>query len=297
MLKHEPVLLNEVIKALNIKKDQTYLDLTIGGAGHSAAILKALNHTGFLYAFDQDEFAINIAKKNLINFSNYQIFHANFKDVKTVLEKQNVFQVNGIILDLGMSSFQIDDSSRGFSYMREGPLDMRMDTNSALTAATVLNTYSHSQLTKIFKTYGQEPNSYQIAKKIIAARPLKTTFDLVKITDFFPSKGHSAKKVFQALRIYINQELTYLTETLPVLASLLKKDGVLAIITFHSLEDRIVKHYFKSLCEETIIKGVPTLPKKMPFRYYFKKAIKPSENEIKQNPRAQSAILRVIIKN
>ncbi len=296
-MKHKPVLLDEVLTALNIKENGIYLDLTLGGGGHSFEILKQLNHSGFLFAFDQDLVAIKQANTKLKDFKNYKIFHTNFKFVTKYLNSENISEVDGILLDLGMSSFQIDDSQRGFSYMREGPLDMRMNTSNPLTVKAILNTYSLEQLTTIFKNYGQEPNSYKIAQQIIKNRPLSTTTDLVKITDLFPSKGHSAKRVFQALRIYLNDELTALKEVLPQAFSLLKQDGVLAIISFHSLEDKIVKEFFKEKVEERVIKGLPTLPEKMPMRYYRKKRIKPSATEIEKNPRASSAILRVALKN
>lgn len=296
-MEHKPVLLNEVIDSLNIKEHGIYVDLTLGGAGHSKEILKKLNHTGFLFAFDQDEQAVNIAGKNLKDYSNYKIFNTNFKNMKSVLMQENISKVDGVLIDLGMSSFQIDDHSRGFSYMHNGPLDMRMDKNNTLTAKDIINNYTVEKLEHIFRVYGQEKNSYKIAKEIVKRRPLSTTFDLVNVTDLFFSKGHSAKKVFQALRIYINNEITVLEQTLPDVISLLKKDGVIAIISFHSLEDTIVKNYFKELAEEKVIKGLPTLPKQMPMRYGKKKSYKPTNKEISNNSRARSAILRVLIKN
>lgn len=296
-MKHKPVLLNEAIESLNIKPTGIYVDLTLGGAGHSLEILKRLDTNGFLYAFDQDQFAIDIAQQKLKLFNNHKIFKSNFKYMKTILNKNNVYKVDGVLLDLGMSSFQIDDSSRGFSYMHDGPLDMRMDKDTTLTAKDIVNTFTVSELTEIFKIYGEEKNSYKIAQEIINKRPLNTTFDLVKITDLFPSKGHSAKKVFQALRIYLNQEIQALKETLPQIISMLNKDGVIAVISFHSLEDKIVKNYFKELAEEKIIKGLPALPKQMPMRYGKKKSYKPTKEEININKRAASAILRVLIKN
>ncbi len=294
---HKPVLLNEVIEQLNIKPNGIYVDLTLGGAGHSFEILKRLNEKGKLIAFDQDQYAIEVAKEKLKDFSNVTIFHANFKDLKEKLTSIGITKVDGVLMDLGMSSFQIDDPSRGFSYMQDGPLDMRMSLDSPLTAYEILNTYSKEQLIHIFRTYGQEPNSVKIANEIIKNRPLKTTFDLVRITDLMRVKGHSAKRVFQALRIYINSELVVLENVLPVALSLLNKDGVLAAITFHSLEDRIVKNFIKEHAEEKVIKGLPAMPKEMPLRYAFKKFIKPTQQEILKNPRAKSALLRVAVKN
>ncbi len=294
-MKHTTVLLDETIEALNIKKDGIYVDLTLGLGGHSEVVLKKLSG-GFLYAFDQDLNAINLAKERLSKYKNVKIFHDNFKNVKKVLNGEGIYEVDGIIMDLGMSSYQIDDLERGFSYLHDAPLDMRMDDTKELTAEVVLNTYSKEQLETIFKLYGEEPNSAKIAAEIVNSRPLKTSYDLVKITDKYKlRKGHSAKRIFQALRIYINNEINVLKMTLPDALSMLRKDGVIAVITFHSLEDKIVKETFKTLCEEPYLK-VPTLPKEMPFRYY-KKKITPSKDEINNNPRSKSAILRAIIKN
>lgn len=294
-MKHTTVLLDETIEALNIKKDGIYVDLTLGLGGHSEVVLKKLSG-GFLYTFDQDLNAINLAKERLSKYKNVKIFHDNFKNVKKVLNDEGIYEVDGIIMDLGMSSYQIDDLERGFSYLHDAPLDMRMDDTKELTAEVVLNTYSKEQLETIFKLYGEEPNSAKIAAEIVNSRPLKTSYDLVKITDKYKlRKGHSAKRIFQALRIYINNEINVLKMTLPDALSMLRKDGVIAVITFHSLEDKIVKETFKTLCEEPYLK-VPTLPKEMPFRYY-KKKITPSKDEINNNPRSKSAILRAIIKN
>ncbi len=295
---HIPVLLNEVIESLNIKPGGIYVDLTLGGGGHSLEVLKKLNHTGFLIAFDQDLEAIKYATNRLKDYDNKIIIHSNFKDAKKHLLDLGYDKVDGIFMDLGMSSFQIDDNERGFSYMEDGPLDMRMNQSNPLTAEELLNTYSLEDLNHILKVYGEESKSYLIAKKIIQNRPLKTTFDLVKITDQYKTgKGHSGKRVFQALRIYLNDEIHVLESVLPDCLSLLNKDGVLSVLTFHSLEDRIVKHFIKDHVEETFIKGVPSLPKQMPLRYYNKKPILPSELENKLNPRAKSAKLRAAIKN
>lgn len=294
-MKHTTVLLNETIESLSIKKDGIYVDLTLGLGGHSEAILNQLEG-GFLYAFDQDENAITYAKKRLSSFSNLKIIHANFKDMKALLKDEGIDKVDGIIMDLGMSSYQIDDLKRGFSYLHDAPLDMRMNQRLELTAEKVLNTYDVKQLEQIFRLYGEEPNSYKIAQDIVKNRPLKTSNDLVEITDKYKKrKGHSAKRVFQALRIYINDEINVLESVLPDALSMLNKEGVLAVITFHSLEDRLVKETFKELCEEPFL-NVPTLPKEMPFKYYRKK-ITPSIDELNHNPRSKSAILRAVIKN
>lgn len=294
---HIPVLLTETIKALNIKKNGIYLDLTIGLGGHSKAILKELNGSGFLYGFDQDQEAINKAKENLKDYHNFKIIKANFKDFKANLKKEGIEKVDGILIDLGVSSLQIDNSQRGFSYMVDGPLDMRMDRDNPLTAESILNSYSEAQLINILKEYGEIYYAKPLVTEIIKKRPLKTSFDLVKITDKFKvRKGHSAKQVFQALRIYLNDELTVLKLMLDDALEVLNQGGRIACLTFHSLEDKIVKDKFKVVTEEKIIKGLPTLPKEMPFKYY-KKKILPSIKEVKSNPRSKSAILRAIIKN
>ncbi len=294
---HIPVLLTETIKALNIKKNGIYLDLTIGLGGHSKAILKELNGSGFLYGFDQDQEAINKAKENLKDYHNFKIIKANFKDFKANLKKEGIEKVDGILIDLGVSSLQIDNSQRGFSYMVDGPLDMRMDRDNPLTAESILNSYSEAQLVNILKEYGEIYYAKPLVTEIIKKRPLKTSFDLVKITDKFKvRKGHSAKQVFQALRIYLNDELTVLKLMLDDALEVLNQGGRIACLTFHSLEDKIVKDKFKAVTEEKIIKGLPTLPKEMPFKYY-KKKILPSIKEVKSNPRSKSAILRAIIKN
>lgn len=294
---HIPVLLTETIKALNIKKNGIYLDLTIGLGGHSKAILKELNGSGFLYGFDQDQEAIKKAKENLKDYHNFKIIKANFKDFKANLKKEGIEKVDGILIDLGVSSLQIDNSQRGFSYMVDGPLDMRMDRDNPLTAESILNSYSEAQLVNILKEYGEIYYAKPLVTEIIKKRPLKTSFDLVKITDKFKvRKGHSAKQVFQALRIYLNDELTVLKLMLDDALEVLNQGGRIACLTFHSLEDKIVKDKFKVVTEEKIIKGLPTLPKEMPFKYY-KKKILPSIKEVKSNPRSKSAILRAIIKN
>ncbi len=294
---HKSVLLDETIEALEIKNNKIYVDLTLGAGGHSLEILKKLAGSGFLYAFDQDEKAIEIAKVRLQEFSNFKIIKANFKDFVFHLNQIGINKVDGILMDLGMSSMQIDNVDRGFSYMSEGPLDMRMDQSNELTAEVVLNTYQKDDLIEIFKKYGDVYYAKALVDEIIKNRPLKTTFDLVKITDKFKvRKGHSAKHVFQALRIYINNELNVLKEVLDDSLKIINKEGVIAAITFHSLEDKIVKYKFMEVCEQEFIKGLPSLPKEMPFRYY-KKKILPSKEEIKSNSRSKSAILRAIIKN
>ncbi len=295
-MKHETVLLNEAIKALQIKSEGIYVDGTLGGAGHSKLILSQLKN-GFLYAFDQDNFAIEFAKNVLKDFSNYQIIKRNFRYIKQELNSRNIKEVDGILLDLGLSSFQIDDEKRGFTYLKDTKLDMRMDQNQELTAEIIVNSYSLEDLAKIFFLYGEEKNSYKIAREIIQKRPLLTTMDLVKITDKINrnEKGHSAKRVFQALRIAVNDELGALEDVIKDGIECLKPGGRMVVITFHSLEDRIVKHYFKEKTTISIPKNLPI--QHMPLADYeliTSKPIYPSDSEFEQNSRSKSAKMRVI---
>lgn len=298
-MKHYSVLLNESIDALNLKKNGIYVDATLGGGGHSEAILLALSG-GHLYGFDQDQYALNTAKARLAQFPNFTAVESNFEFIQEELAKRGITEIDGVVMDLGMSSFQIDDASRGFSYMQDAKLDMRMSQTQTKTAYDIVNFATFEELVYIFEVYGEEDFARPIAKKIIELRPLETTFDLVKITDMYKykSKSHSAKQVFQALRIATNDELGVLERTLPKLLKILKPGGVLSIITFHSLEDRIVKHFFKTNSEVHVPKGIPmiNLPTP-PLRLYTKKPILPSEQELSENSRSNSAKLRAAIKN
>lgn len=295
-MKHESVLLNESIENLNIKEDGIYVDATLGGGGHSYEILKK-TPKGHLYAFDQDLYAIERASLKLEEFNNKTIIHSNFKNLKSELKKRGIDKIDGILLDLGMSSFQIDDESRGFTYLKDTKLDMRMDITKELTAETILNTYSKDELADIFYKYGDEENSYIIAHEVIKNRPLKTTFDLVNICDKvnFKRKGHSSKKVFQALRIAVNNELGVLEALLEDVISILNKKGRIVIITFHSLEDRIVKHFFKEKATNKTPKNMPILVDGLEaeLKLITKKPILPTEEELKHNSRSRSAKLRV----
>ena len=294
-MKHISVLLNESIDGLNLQPNGIYVDATLGGAGHSKEILKHLKG-GFLYGFDQDDFAINYAKDVLKEFSNFHLIKSNFRHLKEKLNELNIQKIDGILFDLGLSSFQIDDRKRGFSYLDNFDLDMRMDQDSDLSAKDILNTYSLDELTKIFRDYGEEKNAYLIAKKIIENRPLHKTNDLVRITDEvnYKVKGHSAKRVFQALRIEVNQELEALKEALAQLIDLLNPGGRIVIITFHSLEDRIVKHYFKENSEVKIIKGLPIAVEDVPpLKLINNKPILPTKEELDNNSRSRSAKLRI----
>lgn len=254
--KHIPVMLNEVVDGLNIKKDGIYVDCTVGGGGHSFEIAKRLT-TGHLYAFDRDEDAIKKSEQTLKEFSNkVTLTKANYKESPNILKTQfGVDEIDGFLIDLGVSSYQLDEGDRGFSFVHDGPLDMRMDRNENIeTAETVVNTFSYENLVKIFQTYGEEEFSRNIAKNIVRAResePIKTTFQLREIIEasmpkkVVYSRGGASKKVFQALRIYINKELDELDKLLESLIEMLSSEGRGCVLTFHSLEDRIVKNVFK----------------------------------------------------
>lgn len=303
-MEHIPVLLKETIDILNIHPDGTYLDLTAGRGGHSKAILNQLT-TGSVHAFDQDKSAIDALRTLQTEYKNLYVYHQNFSHVTAVL-KQNIHSVDGILMDLGVSSPQFDVAERGFSYRLDGPLDMRMDQQQPLTAKTILQTYDVKALTKIFREYGDETFAYPIAKAIIATRvqqPLQTTLELVDLIKkvkpgkALQKKGHPAKQVFQALRIAVNDELNRLTDAIDQSVLLLKPGARLAIISFHSGEDRIVKTKFKSLAinvgTRTGIEAL-TMAKEKPYKLSTPSLIKPSAEEIKLNHRSESATLRVI---
>ncbi|MDO9628512.1 MAG: 16S rRNA (cytosine(1402)-N(4))-methyltransferase RsmH [Acholeplasmataceae bacterium] len=295
-MKHETVLKEEAISYLNIKPNGIYVDGTLGGAGHSKLILEHLKD-GFLYAFDQDEFAIQYAKEVLKDFKNYQIIKSNFKHLKQKLQELGVDKIDGLLLDLGLSSFQIDDETRGFTYLKDTSLDMRMDQHQELTAEFILNNYDAAELARIFFVYGEEKNSFKIAKRIVERRPLKTTMELVKICDSvnYKEKGHSSKRVFQALRIAVNDELTVLETVLEDAVEMLNPDGRLVVITFHSLEDRIVKHFFKDESSTDIPKNLPIIYKDLSnFEVITRKPVYPSEEEMNRNSRSKSAKLRAL---
>ena len=293
-MKHETVLKEEAIQYLNIKENGIYVDGTLGGAGHSKLILEHLKN-GFLYAFDQDDFAISFAKDVLKGFKNYKIIKSNFRFLKEKLKEEGIEKIDGLLLDLGLSSFQIDDETRGFTYLKDTSLDMRMDQDQSVTAETILNTYSMEELARIFFVYGEERNSFKIARRIVEKRPLKTTMELVKICDSvnYNEKGHSSKRVFQALRIAVNEELTVLEEVLADAVDLLNPDGRLVVITFHSLEDRIVKHFFKDESTSNLPKNLPVI--ELPdtkMELITRKPVYPTDEEYERNPRSKSAKLR-----
>jgi len=306
MEKHIPVLLKETIELLDINPNGIYVDMTLGGGGHSEAILSKLTK-GKLIGFDQDLYAIEKAKKRLSKFSNFYAVNDNFINAKNRLEAINILSVDGIIFDLGVSSFQFDIPERGFSYRFDAPLDMRMDQSAKTDAYEVINTYEYDELVKIFFEYGEEKYARFITNNIIKKRQIKTiktTFELVDIIkESLPNKelnkkGHPAKKVFQALRIEVNQELEILEEALKNAIDLLNVGGRLAVITFHSLEDRIVKKLFKDLSTITIPKGLAILVDEIPaIKLINRKVITADEKELENNNRAHSAKLRVIEKN
>lgn len=245
---HISVLLNESIESLNIKGNGKYIDATLGYAGHSSEILRRLEKEGFLFAFDQDEEAVKFSteKLNKIN-SSFKIFHTNFKNMKEYIDEK----VDGILFDLGVSSPQLDETERGFSYHNNAPLDMRMDKRQKLTAYDVVNNYNLEKLIKIFYEYGEEKYSRNIAREIIKNRPINTTLELAEIIkssvpEKYRNSAHPARKVFQAIRIEVNQELEILEQALLDAFSLLNSGGRISVITFHSLEDRIVKNVFKN---------------------------------------------------
>ncbi len=308
-MKHISVLLDEAIDYLDIKPDGIYVDCTLGGGGHSYEILKRLE-SGHLYAFDQDDFAIDKASKKLDTLKkNYTIIRKNFVHIKDALETLGVDHVDGILYDLGVSSFHFDDPERGFSYNYDAELDMRMDTRQSLTAKEIVNTYDYHELVKILYRYADESFGKQITRKIEARRkesPIETTFDLVDvIKDALPQKvlrkkGHPAKKTFQALRIAVNDELQVFEKSLTQAFDLLNKDGRIVVISFHSLEDRIAKSLMKEKVTSDIPKDVPLLPHEIKedieFKLVTKKVIRPSKEELEHNNRAHSAKLRAIKK-
>lgn len=302
---HISVLLNESIDGLNLKEDGIYVDCTLGYAGHSSEILKRIRR-GRLFAFDQDNKAIEFSSKKLKDIGdNFEIIKSNFVHIKEELEKRNIDKVDGILFDLGVSSPQLDEKERGFSYHNDARLDMRMDQEQDLSAYVVVNTYSENELANIFFKYGEEKYSRSIAKNIVRSRdvkPIETTLELVEvIKSSVPEKAkrdkHPARKVFQAIRIEVNNELGILDKTMRDSLSMLNVGGRLAVITFHSLEDRIIKNIFKEVTEiDPKVKGLPNIPDSyLPdFKLVNNKAIIPSEMELENNNRSRSSKLRII---
>jgi 16S rRNA (cytosine1402-N4)-methyltransferase len=303
--KHVSVLLNECLEALNIKEDGIYVDCTLGGAGHSSEIVKRLSKKGRLIGIDQDTNALEASKKRLENYDNVIYVHNNFYNIKDVLEELNIDKVDGILMDLGVSSHQLDEGERGFSYMKDAPLDMRMNRDSNFSAFNVVNSYSEVELTKVIRDYGEEKFARRIAQFIVdrrAAKPIETTYELVDIIKAaIPAKArregpHPAKRTFQAIRIEVNNELGILDKAIEDGVAKLNEGGRIAVITFHSLEDRIIKNKYRQLEKPC------TCPKEFPIcicgkvqeiKIITRKPIEPSETEVEENPRSRSAKLRV----
>ncbi len=303
--KHISVMLNTTIEMLDIKKDGVYVDCTLGGGGHSSAILAALSEKGRLIGLDQDQEALKAAEKHLKDYSNVTLIHSNFKNLKAVLEDLGIEEVDGILYDLGVSSYQLDNGERGFSYMKDAPLDMRMNQNNDKTAATIVNEYEEKDLLRILYTYGEEKFAKSIVKHILQARPIHTTGQLVDIIEKSIPKSkrekgsHVAKRTFQALRIETNDELGIIEKSLTEGVDFLKSGGRMAVITFHSLEDRIAKQTFRKLSEDCICdKSIPicVCGHIGVINLVSKKPLLPSEEEIEQNKRSKSAKLRVVQK-
>ena len=306
--KHMPVMLNEVIEGLNIIPDGIYVDCTIGGGGHSSKILEKLSPKGHLYGFDRDADAISVCKEKFSKYKNITIIHSNYKDAPKILKEHGINQINGVLIDLGVSSYQIDNGERGFSFLHNGRLDMRMDKEQKLDAYYIVNNYSREKLIKILYQYGEEDNAKRIVDNICKARelkPIETTFELKDIIEnSFPKKiiygkGGVSKKTFQAIRIEVNGELEGLDSTLEEFIDLLAPKGRMAILTFHSLEDRIVKNVFKEASTGCICP--PKTPicicgHKEKVKLINKKPVTASEEELKQNSRSSSAKLRIIEK-
>ncbi|WP_342539786.1 16S rRNA (cytosine(1402)-N(4))-methyltransferase RsmH [Heyndrickxia sp. FSL K6-6286] len=310
MFEHTTVLLRETVDGLNIKPDGIYVDCTLGGAGHSEYLVSQLSSEGRLYAFDQDETAIAHAKEKLKKYENQVVFiKSNFRYIKDELNRLGVEKVDGILYDLGVSSPQLDTPERGFSYHHDAPLDMRMDLEGDISAYEVINSWPYEDLVRIFYKYGEEKFSKQIARKIEAARekePIKTTgqlVDLIKEGIPAPARrkgGHPAKRVFQAIRIAVNDELGVFEESLKDAIELLHPQGRISVITFHSLEDRICKTIFKEASTgPQLPPGLPIVPDefKPKLKIITRKPIIPSEEELVENNRARSAKLRIAEKN
>lgn len=305
---HVSVLLNECIENLNIKPDGIYVDGTMGGAGHSLEIVKKLSEKGMLIGIDRDEEALAVAKERLKEFNNVKYVHDNHDNIDEIIKNLNIKGVDGILLDLGVSSYQIDEKTRGFTYMDDGPLDMRMDKSQKLTAEYIVNNYKEQDLARIIFEYGEEKFSRKIARNICEYRKnkkIETTGELVKIIEksipgkFREKNSHPAKRTFQAIRIEVNNEIEPLCNTIKNSITALNSKGRLCVITFHSLEDRMVKKAYVDA------EGKCTCPKDLPYcvcgnvslgKIITKKPILPTEKEMQENSRSRSAKLRVFEK-
>lgn len=300
---HKSVLLEECLQYLNLKEDSIIVDCTLGYGGHSSEILKKIPK-GFLYAFDQDREAITYSQKRLQDIaSNYEIIKSNFVHLQEELQNRSVKEVDGILFDLGVSSPQLDEDYRGFSFHKDAPLDMRMDQENPFSAYDVVNTYSLQELTRIIKEYGEEVYARSIASHIVEARgqkPIETTLELVEIIkasvpEKYKREKHPARKVFQAIRIEVNHELEVLESTLEQALNQLKVGGKICVITFHSLEDRICKNKFKEVSQiEKALGKLPVIPEEYLPNYKYVTTKEAKETELSENNRARSAKLRVI---
>lgn len=300
---HYSVLLEESIKHLNLKENSVIVDCTLGYAGHSSKVLKEIKK-GFLFAFDQDDEAINYSNKKLNDISsNYEIIRSNFVNLKAELAKRNINEVDGILYDLGVSSPQLDNKERGFSFHADARLDMRMDTTKDLSAYEVVNNYTYEDLVRIFRVYGEEKFATSIARNIIKERESKkieTTLELVEIVknsvpEKYKREKHPARKVFQAIRIEVNNELNVFEDSLNQALDLVKVGGRICVITFHSLEDRICKDIFKRVSSvDASLKKLPVIPVEYQPKFKIVANIEPSKEELEENNRSRSARLRVI---
>ncbi|WP_176332589.1 16S rRNA (cytosine(1402)-N(4))-methyltransferase RsmH [Candidatus Enterococcus lemimoniae] len=305
---HYTVLLKETVDGLHVKEDGIYVDCTLGGAGHSEYLLSQLSEQGHLYAFDQDQKALDFAAQRLKKYVDQGMvtfIKSNFRHLKEELANHGIDQVDGILYDLGVSSPQLDEAERGFSYHQDAPLDMRMDQDAALSAYDVVNDYSYHELVKIFFRYGEEKFSKQVAREIERVRektPIETTGELVEIIKAAipaPARrkgGHPAKRIFQAIRIAVNDELGVVEESLEQAIALLNKNGRISVITFHSLEDRIVKSMFKEYSTmQDLPPGLPVVPEEFQpeLKVITRKPILPGETELAENNRSRSAKLRI----
>ena len=309
IFEHKSVLLDEIIDNLSIKEDGTYVDATLGGAGHALEVCRHLSERGHFIGIDQDEDAIESSKLRLKDYMDrVDIVKSNYANIKNILEALNIDKVDGIYVDLGVSSYQLDNAERGFSYRFDSALDMRMDKSLEITAQDIVNDYSEQELYRVIKNYGEDIFAKNIAKHIVIARKekrIETGFELVEIIKraipkkFQITSGHPAKRTFQAIRIELNKELEVLENSLETMIDLLKPNGRLLVISFHSLEDRIVKNIFKR-CENPC-----TCPKNFPVcvcgnkskgKVLMRKPILPSKEESQANPRAKSAKLRIFVK-
>ncbi|GEK32650.1 16S rRNA (cytosine(1402)-N(4))-methyltransferase RsmH [Kurthia sibirica] len=309
MFNHTTVLLKETVDELNVRPDGIYVDCTLGGAGHSEYLVSQLSEKGRLICFDQDMTAIENAKIKLAPYEDRVVFvHANFSNLQSELKSLGIHEVDGVLYDLGVSSPQLDNAERGFSYHQDAPLDMRMDTSAPLTAFEVVNDWGYSDLIRIFYRYGEEKFSKQIARKIEEARekaPIETTGQLVElIKEGIPAAarrtgGHPAKRIFQAIRIAVNDELGVAEQSLQQALDIIKVHGRVSVITFHSLEDRLAKTIFKEVSSlPDLPPGLPVIPDELQPKYKLvsRKPILPSKEELEANNRSRSAKLRVIEK-